>query len=168
MTTPRSFAIALLTTLLVLTSFRAGLGEDLAERVARIEQGANGALRGLTVRNLEIAGNKIRVGKATLKTVGQQTTISGAISFQKNFMIPQIMMYAIKKLDGKVISIQLQFSAGSTAYIPKYVRLAEGRSYSAAFVHQIVVGRAAELDSRWQSAADLIVMTIALKAREAR
>ena len=136
--------------------------EPLAQRVNVVKVATNVVIYGSAKREFELAGHKLTVQKALITSTLLGTTITGQITHERSFLPDEQMIYTIKKYQGKVVSVQFKIlGAGFSTYTSKYSRSYIGRRFSPQEADQLMYRLCANLDSKWESAAELIVASVA-------
>ncbi len=129
------------------------------------EVAAQHALNGPEIKKLKVAGHEFNVKKATVTADARQTVLKGQVSHHLSFRPDDQIYYTIVKSGGKVISIDINIDRGGLApYASRLAAFVIGKDLADGDFKALLQNLGQRVDGRWESAADLIIATIALKA----
>lgn len=117
------------------------------------------------LRNPKWPGTQFNVKKATVTANARQTVIKGQLSHHLSFRPDDQVYYTIVKSNGKVISLDIKIDRGGLApYASKFASFFIGKELADGDLQALLQNLGRRVDGNWESAADLIIATIALKA----
>jgi hypothetical protein len=127
------------------------------------EKAARHALNGPEIKKLKVLEHEFNVKKAKVTSSGVETKVEGQLSHHLSLRPDDQLYYTIKKSGGKVTSVDIRIDRGGLApYIGKatsYLLSSAAGGDATAIAQRL--GRF--FDGKWESAADVIVATIALQ-----
>jgi len=129
------------------------------------EKAANHALNGPEVKKLKVVGHEFNVKKAKITHSGMSVTITGQLSHRLSLRPDDQLYYTIRKSGGKVTAMEIKINRGGLAvYVSKLANHFVGHPVAVDKIDSLVRALGRKVDGKWESSADLIVATIALKA----
>jgi len=151
---------------LVLVAIAAFASPSFAAETAQ-GKAASAALFGPEVKKLKVAGHEFNVKKAKITRNASGMVITGQLSHCLTLRPDDQLYYTIRKSGGKVTSIQIKIDRGGLApYVSKLANSFINQKFVADKVESLVRELGSRVDGKWESSADLIVASIALRANE--
>jgi hypothetical protein len=139
--------------------------ETPAQRMAALEKAVRAALYGPEVKKLKVNGHEFNVKKAKITASATGTTITGQISHHLSFRPDDQLYYTIRKFKGKVVSVSIKIDRGGLApYVAKFASKYLGIEFAQSQIESLLRELGAKIDGKWESAAELIVTAVAVKA----
>ncbi|QEG34242.1 hypothetical protein [Bythopirellula goksoeyrii] len=130
----------------------------------RLELAAQHAINGPEVKKIKVMNHEFNIKKARVVRTDNSTTITGQISHHLSFRDDDQVYYTISKSNGRVTSIEIKIDRGGLA---PYASQVAGKLLGVKILEEKIESTIRELgrsyDGNWESAADAIVATIALK-----
>jgi hypothetical protein len=130
-----------------------------AERQAALRKAARAAIYGPAVK-LKVSGHEYTVKEARMNSNRGIMTIQGQISHHLSLRPDDQLFYTIEKADGKVLSVRISISRGGLAPVVAYL----AGPISGGTIESVLSLSGQALDDYWESAARLMVTSIALRA----
>jgi len=132
---------------------------------ANQEKAARHALYGPEVKKLKVMGHEFNVKKAKItRSAGGMTTVTGQLSHCLTLRPDDQLYYTIRKSGTKVVSMDIKIDRGGLAvYVSKLANHFIGHPTAVGSIESLVRDLGRKVDGKWESSADLIVATIALR-----
>jgi len=149
---------------LVLVAIAAFASPSFAAETAQ-GKAASAALFGPEVKKLKVAGHEFNVKKAKITRNASGMVITGQLSHCLTLRPDDQLYYTIRKSGGKVTAMEIKINRGGLAvYVSKLANHFVGHPVAVDKIDSLVRALGRKVDGKWESSADLIVATIALKA----
>lgn len=141
--------------------------ESPAERQAALRTASRAAIYGPEVKKLKVAGHEFNVKKAKIVHDHMGTRITGQISHHLSLRPDDQLYYTIQKIDGTVRSVEIKIDRGGlTPYVTKFAVKYLGLKFAETDIRNFLSNIGQKIDGKWESAAELIVTSVALRAPE--
>lgn len=152
-------------TMLAMTTFVQA--ELPRERTANLRKAARSALSGTDLK-VTVGAHDFVVKGASMREKDGVMTIRGTISHQLSLRPDDQLHYTIRKIDGKVVSVDIRVSRGGLAPVVAVAGNYIGLQYAEPLIDGALTKLGESWDGDWESMAKLVVASVALRAPSSR